>query len=295
MKLSPNDLNPYNVDLNIKRYAEDLARVDILDQQTEQELFILYRETGDVTAKEKLLESGLRFVITLAHKYAQNMEQHKALILAGNEGLLVALDKYEVGHGTRFLSYAAWWVLLQIREESNRFGVVSIPVWRKKAARKIKDVHDRLLTKTGEKPRSKDIVQKDVPFSQSQVEKIMDNEFSEISLDDDPTAIDTHTWEFPQESQLSKMENLDSEKLLANKSGVGVLKYIISCLPARDKFILQAYYGFLTDKPMSLKQIATVMNLSPERVRQIKLHALGSVKNVLKRYGISGLEDVLDV
>lgn len=96
----------------------------------------------DIEARDKLVEGALRFVIKMAKEYSRHArgvhydaELLKALISAGNWGLLEAVARFDSGHGTRFLTYAAWWVRERILAELDSMGVVRVPAYRQKQLR----------------------------------------------------------------------------------------------------------------------------------------------------------------
>lgn len=266
----------------VEKYAKDLSKVIILDPKTEKDLVVKYKKTKDKEAQRRLIESGLRFVVTIAKKYSKDPEQQKALILAGNEGIVIALEKYELGKGTRFLSYAAWWVLHYVREELNKSSTVFIPVWRKKATTKVKSAEASFISREGRKP-SIDEIQGEVNLSAEQIRNILGISYTETSVQEYP----------PEIADAILADDTSTEEMLCIKQKSELIRTIIKSLPARDKFILEAYYGLTTGKPLALKQIASVLCLSSERVRQLKLSSLDYVREILKHYGIEDLSDVL--
>lgn len=96
----------------------------------------------DLKARDRLVQGALRFVVKVAKDYARRARgMHyesdllKSLISAGNYGLLVAVDRFEPSRGTRYLTYAAWWVREKILEELDNMGIVRVPAYRQKALR----------------------------------------------------------------------------------------------------------------------------------------------------------------
>lgn len=267
-------------DRSVKGYAADLSKVVILDAKTERVLFKEYKKTHSLTARNKIVESGLRFVIKVAQAFSKDLEHHKQLISAGNEGLLVAVDRFDTSRGTRFLSYATWWVTLYIREELHRSSVVTIPMWRKKSLRKLREARDKSQGKLGREPTDEEL-RAATGLSEQQLRGLQET-YEVVALDDEPQTAGLST-------------GLDAEKLLAQSLGNKFIHYLISQLPVRDAFVCRAYFGFLTDPPMSLKQVAAILNISSERVRQIKMDALVILRQYLESTGVMGSDDVLDL
>lgn len=264
-------------DRSVQGYARDLSKVVILDAATERKLFAHYKATGDVTARNKLVESGLRFVIKVAQAYARDLEHHKQLISAGNEGLLVAVDRFDPNRGTRFLSYATWWVTLYIREELHRSQVVTIPMWRKKSLRKVRAAREKVRDQFGREPTEKEI-RKATGLSKQQLAGLAQETYEIVSL----------------EAAAAVPADSDTEHDVISRMGDRLMRHAISQLPVREAFVLRAYFGFLTDPPMSLKQVASILNISSERVRQIKMEALEQLKRYFEQVDIKGSQDLYD-
>ncbi len=264
-------------DRAVQGYARDLARVVILDAPTERKVFARYKATGDIDARNMLVESGLRFVIKVAQAFARDLEHHKQLISAGNEGLLVAVDRFDVTRGTRFLSYATWWVTLYIREELHRSQVVTIPMWRKKSLRKVRAAREAVRDNTGREATEKEI-RTATGLSKQQLAGLAQETYEIVSLDDANTA----------------SAGIDTEGEVISAMGDRLLRLAISQMPIREAFVCRAYFGFLTDPPMSLKQVASVLGISSERVRQIKMEALTILRRNLESLDINAVDDVYD-
>lgn len=148
----------------VDAYYADVKYMSLLTPSLERELFTAYRTCAqcarpytenalqtkcpdcaaprNLRARERLVEGTLRFVVKMAREYARRArgERHGeelvlALISAGNLGLLVAVDRFVLERGTRFLTYAAWWVREKILEELDNMGVVRVPAYQQKALR----------------------------------------------------------------------------------------------------------------------------------------------------------------
>lgn len=111
-------------------YYRELENVVLLSKEEERALIIQYLETGDAKAKDRIIRGALRFVIAEAKKHPlskNNKTIMQDLISAGNIGLCRALDKFNPEAGTRFLTYAAWWIKHEMREAGRSAGVYHIP------------------------------------------------------------------------------------------------------------------------------------------------------------------------
>lgn len=115
---------------SLTRYYRELEDVKMLSRKEERELIIHYLATGDPEAKAKVIKGAMRFVIAEARKRPMSKQNRAALqdlISAGNVGLCRAIDKFNPDAGTRFLTYAAWWIKHEMREAGRSTGVYNIP------------------------------------------------------------------------------------------------------------------------------------------------------------------------
>jgi len=272
-------------DSNFSRYYNDVGHTKIIDAATEQDLFKRYREKGDIAARDRIIESCLRFVVKLAARYTDDIDRLKDLISAGNEGLLTAIDRFDPERNTRFLSYATHWVLLRIRNELNNASLVSMPLWYQKTVRKLNKVKTRVLTETGQHASDRQLCGA-VGVTKSQLGHLRVDRFCYFTVEDmhlSNDGIESRTMGSETREMLQSMLYPDLESVKDSSA----LK-----LSPKESFIVGAYYGFVGD-PWSLAQIANYLGISSERVRQIKEVALGQMREVLeKRKGVFKPEDV---
>jgi len=271
-------------DSNFSRYYNDVGQTKILDAASEQELFKRYQEKHDIAARDRIIESCLRFVVKLATKYTDDMDRLKDLISAGNEGLLAAIDRFDPERNTRFLSYATHWVLLYIRNELNNASLVSMPLWYQKTVRKLNKVKTRVMTETGQRASDRQLCRA-VGVTKSQLGHLRVDRFRYFTVEDmnlSNDGIESRTMSSETREMLQSMLYPDS----ASVKDSSVLK-----LSPKESFVVGAYYGFVGD-PWSLAQIANYLGVSSERVRQIKEAALEQMREVLeKKKGVYKPED----
>lgn len=126
------DKLPYT-NMDLSTYYTQICRHPLLTREEEFDLFIELHDPG-ISEKEKnkikakIINANLRFVFKTAKKYSKNdPDIFEELICAGNEGLLVGLEKFKPSKNVRFLSYSGWWVLQRILKEMSRMRIVSLP------------------------------------------------------------------------------------------------------------------------------------------------------------------------
>ena len=265
MESSSRRVCPSNFDRNFFRYYNDVSHTEILDPVTERKLFKRYKKHHDMDARDRLLESCLRFVVTLAKRYSRNIDTLKELVSAGNLGLMHALDRYDPKHGTRFLSYATHWILLAIRNELYNRPLVAMPLWRQKAVRKIKRIKSRVEAENGTSASVNELAQ-EVDLSPTQLERLKVEYFKFTSIDEYFNLFST---------------NGTADAAVINDQGREILEDLLRALSVKEQFVLRAYYGLVTDR-MSLREIADVLGITSERVRQIRMDALGRLRRCLE-------------
>lgn len=236
----------------------------MLTAQEERELFLDYKLNGNMAARNQIVHNCLRHVIKIAYQYATNHEQAQELVAAGNVGVLNALDRYDPNRNTRFLSYAHYWIKLQIRQELYNMGLVKTPVWHTKARMKLKQVQSNIRAETGKEPTPSEL-SKHVDLTSNQIQFIQKSSFCYLSFDTTASL------------QESVGEAASVDRRLLSKEARRILISMLKILGPREKFVLRAYYGLVTD-PMHLKQISRVLGVSTERVRQIKATALETLQ-----------------
>lgn len=230
----------------------------MLDAATERELYFRYRDKRDIAARDKILANCLRFVIKIARKYSDSEERLKELVSAGNVGLLAALDKYDPSYNTRFLTYAANWIMLYIRNELYDTNLVAVPLWRQKAVRKIDRVQVKIAVQKGRNATDNEIC-KNAEITPEQLKNLTFGKFRYLPIEDTNVSCD------------------GIEMKTASQEMRDALEDLLDTLSAKEQYVLRAYFGFAHD-PWSLRQIANMINVTSERVRQIKEKALRKLK-----------------
>lgn len=254
---------PEDYDQNFFRYYRDLGQVEILDRATERKLFQHYKKHGDLVARNKLLESYLRFVVTLAKQYSHDVETLKDLVSAGNLGLMNALDRYDPERGTRFLSYAAHWVRLGIRTELYKRSLVRMPLWRQKAIRKINIAEKRINAQNG--CATPEELATEADLSLTQLKSLASGGFYYLCFDDRK--------EVPADDDVCEA--------VINRNTFDLVRELLRTLKGKERFVVKNYFGIGIDK-RSLRQIADILGITPERVRQIKVDAISRLRRSAK-------------
>ncbi|MEA2081898.1 MAG: sigma-70 family RNA polymerase sigma factor [Elusimicrobiota bacterium] len=270
---------------SVKLYLKEIGDIPLLGDEELAELIILAR-TGNVYAKQKLIESNLRLVVSIAKKYlySQKVLSLLDLIGEGTLGLMRAIEKYKPEYGYRFSTYAYWWIKQSIQKAlMTQMKMIYIPSYTdahiKKALRSIK----KLKAKFNRPPSPQELA-RDMKTSAGKVEKILGNLQAWeniISLD---MPIDENEEIFLKDIIVSE-EELPEDIASCNERKVFLVKTLKRLLP-REQDILRRRSGMHGGKPVSLSILAKKYRITRERVRQIERRALEKMKSYLLEDGV---------
>lgn len=265
------------MDRTFGQYYKEVSATKQLDPKEERSLFLRYRRTKDLAARDALVHNCLRTVVKLASRYSKDPEIFKDLVASGNLGILHALDRYDPQYNTRFLSYATYWIHLFIREEASS-NLISLPKWRKKAIAKICREKEKIFMQEGRHAEEKDLRGR-VQLSDVQLARLLLWEGHPQYA----VAEETQDPHLATAGNFSQRIESDRERALFRDQ--------VCKLSQREKFVVLGYYG-LVAPAMSLRQIGAMINMSSERVRQIKVQALNRMRAKLGPECFSDVSEV---
>jgi RNA polymerase primary sigma factor len=267
-----------DINTTLKTYFKDLRKIELLSGDEQNELVIKAKK-GDKKALDKLIESNLRFVVTIAKEYLYSKIPLEDLISEGNIGLFKAVEKFDLSKNIKFISYAVWWIRQSIVQSIYENGsIVRLPINRISINNKISKTKDILLKQLNREPTPQEISDF-CDMCEADVKK---------SFSDCVHAVEIET-QYNDESELTVCDYLEGDEYSnmeqrVNRSAVyHEIGEVFSDLNKRESKILKMYFGLETGEEMNLRQIGEQMNLTNERVRQIKDFALKK----LRTYGKS--------
>lgn len=231
-------------------YAEISRAPCIEDAEEEKRLLRAWQKRGDVKARDAIVQTHLRFVVRQAHKRTKDPEAVKDYIAAGNLGLLRAADKFDVNRKPyiRFLTYAGWWVLKEMSDQDYATAsLVHVPAHRQKEQRRNARAYRAKMQECG--PDNSEIQTMNPGLPEGVVVHIDAAKNTPSDCDDEPSSV------------------YGGARVRA------LLRQAIASLPAREQTVLNLYYG-VKDDARNLVQIANIMGMCPERVRQIKINGM---------------------
>ncbi|HNQ13512.1 MAG TPA: RNA polymerase sigma factor RpoD/SigA [Bacteroidia bacterium] len=269
---------------SLERYLNDISKEPMISPQDEVELAQRIRKK-DPIALEKLVKANLRFVVSVAKQYQNQGLTLPDLINEGNLGLIKAAQKFDETKGFKFISYAVWWIrqgILQALAEQSR--IVRLPLNQVGNVNKIRKTFAELEQKFEREPTDEEIAS-ELDISKEQLADTLRISNKAVSMD---APIDSED-SFSIGDLLENTNTPSTDNELMNESLKKDIDRSLNTLTPRESDIIKLFYGIGNSHQLTLDEIGDRMNLTRERVRQIKENALRRLKNksrsgVLKNY-----------
>lgn len=256
----------------LNSYLKDIAKYKILD--TSEVAFLVSRaQQGDEKARERLITSNLRFVVTIAKKYQNRGISLMDLISAGTEGLIKSIEKFDTERGTVFLTYAGWWIKQCIYNTIYAHGEeIRLPISQRLLVIKILDTTNDFIQKYSRNPSSEELAE----LTGIDIHQI--NFLSQFS--NKLLSIDDFIGDGEEKNQLCDIIP-DNEPLLddqINKKFVlSNLDKMLDALSDREHDLIRMLFGIGMD-PVDSTTVSEMYGVGKERIRQMKESALGKLK-----------------
>lgn len=266
---------------NLAVYLKEISRIPLLTREEEGDLARRVR-AGDPEARARLTEANLRLVVQVARRYLNRGLPLPDLIEEGNLGLIRGVEKFEPERGTRFSTYAIWWIRHAIvRALANQARIIRLPVHVERLLARYAREQQRLTQDLGRPPTAEEIAAA-MGTSLEQVREIEEIRQSAVSLDaptgeDRPPLVDTVVDESADPT--AGLSSLFRER--------PDLLTVLDDLAPNERTVLRRRFGLEGDTPETLEAIAHSLSLSRERVRQIEANGLRKLRSLLKARGIN--------
>ena len=260
-------------DATIKEYLKEIDEASLLTAQEEHDLGKLIIEQNDPWAREQLVRSNLRLVVNIAKKFGNRGMSLGDLIEEGNLGLLRAVDYFDPDRGTRFSTYAAWWIKQSIKRALlENTQPVHIPTYMVNLINHWRHTSTELENKLGRMPEIEEMADiMKLPLKKAniinRIVKVLSSATDNIDADDSG---EEHSLEATLEDHNAGQPE---DELVADEEKAKVLKMLDEIEP-REASILRLHYGLDGKSPMPLREIGKKLGLTRERIRQIQRGAL---------------------
>lgn len=260
-------------------YLNEISKVPLLTRDEEERLAILAKN-GDKSAKEKLINANLRFVVAIAKKYRYQGIPLGDLINEGNIGLITAIEKFDVERGNHFISYAVWWIrqaILKAICEKSR--MIRLPLNRANELVQIEKMRKELEKMSDDEITSEKIAD-NLSLDHEMVKHLMEISKQTISLE---KPLNSNESDSSILSDMLKDNNsISPEDKYESKSLTEEINGILKSLTEKEKNIIEMRYGLNGFEAMSLKEIGDKYDLTKERIRQIEKKAITRLKSSKK-------------
>lgn len=258
---------------SVDKYLRDINKYDLIDSSMEIELSKRIKN-GDQLAVSKLIESNLRFVISVAKQYQNMGLEFEDLISEGNIGLIKAAQKFDEEKGFKFISYAVWWIrqsILKAIAEQSR--VVYLPLNKINIITKINKSILFLERDLNREPSIDDISEY-LNIDKQEVIDCLSFSNRHISMDKPINEEGDSLYEFYE-----NFESVRPDNNMIDDSIKYNIQKVLSTLSSREKTILEKHYGLNGEIPLSLEELSEILDLTKERIRQIKQSSLLKIQN----------------
>ena len=270
----------------VRMYLKEIGRIPLLKR--EEEIMLAQKnEAGDKRAKDKLTQSNLRLVVSIAKKYMGRGMSFLDLIQEGNKGLIRAVEKYDWTKGFKFSTYATWWIRQAItRAIADQARTIRIPVHMVETINKLIRTQRKLMQDLGREPTDEE-VGKELELTADRVREILKISQKTTSLetpigeDDDSLLGDF----IADEGQISPYEATTKQLMLEN------VEEVLSTLTDRESKVLKMRFGLHGAKALTLEEVGREFGVTRERIRQIESKALRKLRHPSRR---KKLQDYLE-
>jgi RNA polymerase primary sigma factor len=253
----------------VRMYLKEIGRTPLLNFADEISLAKSY-EKGERWAKQKLIESNLRLVVSIAKKYIGRGLSLLDLIQEGNQGLIRAVEKYDWRKGYKFSTYATWWIRQAItRAIADQARTIRIPVHMVETINRYLKISRKLMQEFGREPTPEEVA-KAMEVDVTKVREIM-------KVSQEPTSLatpvgddeDSLLGDFIQDTTQPSPYDAASRELLKEH-----LDEVLQTLSDREKRVLILRFGLEDGRPRTLEEVGVEFGVTRERIRQIEAKAL---------------------
>ena len=263
-------------DDSVRLYLREIGKIPLLTPEEEADLAQRIVK-GDKKAKDKMVESNMRLVVSIAKRYGGRGLDFLDLIQEGNTGLLRAVEKFDPEKGFKFSTYATWWVRQAItRAIADQARTIRIPVHMVETINKVLRTTRKLTSELNREPTNEEIA-KELDMEPEKVDYVMRIKQDIASLDQsvgkDGDDEDSVLGDFVEDEERDSPEDSAANQILKEQ-----LSEIIATLTDREQKIIRLRFGIGGGRPHTLEEVGNEFDVTRERIRQIEAKALSKLR-----------------
>ncbi|MBR2543278.1 RNA polymerase sigma factor RpoD [Candidatus Saccharibacteria bacterium] len=263
-------------DDSVRLYLREIGKIPLLTPEEEADLAQRIVK-GDKKAKDKMVESNMRLVVSIAKRYGGRGLDFLDLIQEGNTGLLRAVEKFDPDKGFKFSTYATWWVRQAItRAIADQARTIRIPVHMVETINKVLRTSRKLTAELNREPTNEEIA-KELDMDPEKIDYVMRIKQDIASLDasvgregDDEDSV---LGDFVEDEERASPEDSAANQILKEQ-----LSEIIATLTDREQKIIRLRFGIGGGRPHTLEEVGAEFDVTRERIRQIEAKALSKLR-----------------
>jgi RNA polymerase primary sigma factor len=265
-------------DSGLNRYMREIGRFPLLTLQQEIELAEKIKK-GDAKARERMINSNLRLVVTIAHDYAHLGLPLLDLISEGNIGLTKAVERFDPAKGAKLSTYAMWWIKQSIKRAlADQSKTIRLPVHLVDKIAKVRRVSLQMSDELGREPTD-DELGEEIGIASGKVARLKSLGIRPASIDG-PIGDDDST-EFGE--VIGDEEVQTPFELLRDKNLLHEMDGLLDVLDKREMRIISERFGLDGGKPKTLETVAKNFGITRERIRQLQKIALTKLRRALRK------------
>ena len=274
------------IDDPVRQYLKEIGRIPLLDSEQEKDIAERMMQ-GDESAKERLVESNLRLVVSIAKKYLGRGMYFLDLIQEGNLGLMKAVEKFDYTKGYKFSTYATWWIRQAItRAIADQARTIRIPVHMVETIHKVTKYSRQMQQELGREPTAEEIGEK-IGLSADRVREI-------LKMSQDPVSLETPIGE-EEDSHLGDFIPDDDTPAPADAAASTILREVIErelhTLTPREEHVIKLRFGLYDGRNRTLEEVGKEFDITRERIRQIEAKALRKLRHPSRARHLRGFLD----
>lgn len=260
----------------LRQYLKDLSIIPPPQPGEEAQLAARLR-AGDKSARTRLVEANLRFVVAFAKKYRNLGLPFQDLINAGNVGMIEAAKRFDPDNGAKFITYAVWWIKQSILQTlSGQNAVFHLPQKQASLQLKLARTTRHLQSALEHDPSAAELAQ-EMHLSEAEVDELLKSRGEEVPID----AMEDGERDFQLIDQLSQQSIPAADEQAIEASFRHQIHGLLHELDEKERTIVTLRFGLVGDEPRTLKEIGEKLGLSRERIRQVEVQALSKLRRNL--------------